>query len=146
MFVVGAGALTMALSYRTGTATQMGPGYFPAIVAGLLALVGLTIIGRAMLVEGARLERVKLRPLLLIVAATLVFAFALKPLGLVPAIFILVLVSSAASAQFSLARCLPLAAGLALACDLLFVRFLGLPLQPFGPLISEYSRWTSFSI
>ena len=45
LMFIAFGAIFMILSqqYQIGTAAKMGPGYFPTILGGLLALLGLAI-------------------------------------------------------------------------------------------------------
>ncbi|MBI5967269.1 MAG: tripartite tricarboxylate transporter TctB family protein, partial [Deltaproteobacteria bacterium] len=44
----GVFALLMARSYPMGNAMRMGPGYFPSILGGSLALLGLVVAARSL--------------------------------------------------------------------------------------------------
>jgi len=62
MFVAfGVIGLVEASGYDTGTALNMGPGYFPTFLSAILALIGGVITLRALQVEGERVTAFKLR-------------------------------------------------------------------------------------
>ena len=120
-------SLYAATHYNVGTAVRMGPGYFPTCIGGLVALLGLALAAGALRIPGPRLPRLALRPLLLILAAGIAFGYLLKPLGLVLATFMLVLVSAAGGHEFRWRETLALAAGLTVFAVAVFVYGLGLP-------------------
>lgn len=136
LILLGISGLSLYLvqDYRMGRASEMGPGYFPLLIAALLLLVGIALVVRGLLSKGTRLERVTWRPLLIIAGAALLFSFTLAPLGLVPATVILVLTSALASRRFSVVGHGLLAIGLAFFCYAIFLRMLALPLSAFGPV------------
>ncbi len=45
-------ALLAAQGYSLGTAGKMGPGYFPLLLGLVLALLGLILVGRSVLIDG----------------------------------------------------------------------------------------------
>jgi hypothetical protein len=101
MFVVfGVGFVVAAQNYSMGTTMRMGPAYFPIVLGGLLALLGLVIGGRSFLVAGARLSSLALRPIILILLAIVLFALTLDPLGLVGATLLLIVVGALAGSEF----------------------------------------------
>jgi putative tricarboxylic transport membrane protein len=77
-----------------GTAVRMGPGYFPLWVGGLVALLGALLLVQALRFDGPPLPRVHWHPLLLILVGGVAFGYLLKPLGLVLATAVLVIVSA----------------------------------------------------
>lgn len=84
-----------AQDYTFGTAQRMGPGYFPTVLGGLLAALGLGIAVKG-LFSSIRddIEKFHWRPLLLVLGSVLAFAFTLQPLGLVLALIALIFVGS----------------------------------------------------
>jgi hypothetical protein len=125
---IGTVAVAVAGAYSFGTTMQMGPGYFPVLLGGLLILLGAAIVVRALWTgEAAPLPSMSLRPLLLITLSVLVFAFLLERVGLVPAIAVTVLVSCFGGHEFRWREVVPLAAFLAVASVLIFHVGLGLP-------------------
>lgn len=131
---VGASAASVVLlsGYELGSARKMGPGYFPIWIAGGLMFTGLMLAGKALVTDGPRLENWALKPLLLVTLGVLLFAVIVNIAGLLPAIFLLVLISAFASVRFHLKWALPLALGLAVMSVLIFVKGLGLavPIMP----------------
>ena len=120
-------AVYAAVHYKLGTAVRMGPGYFPAWIGGLLALLGLALALSSLRVDGPPLHRMQLRPVLFVLGGSVVFGYALKPLGLVAATVLLVLIGAAGGREFRWREVLALAAALALFASLVFVTGLGLP-------------------
>ena len=113
--------------YKLGTAVRMGPGYFPTWVGGLVALLGLALALRSLKVDGPPLPRVRLRPILFVLGGSLAFGYFLKPLGLVLATILLVVISAAGGHEFRWREVLALAIGLAAFAVGVFVYGLGLP-------------------
>ena len=91
-----------ATRYDFGTAQFMGPAYFPTVLGGLLALVGvlvaLTGLGRA--AEGGKVERFHFAELAWVLGAVVVYAAILRWAGLLVSMFALVVISSFASHEF----------------------------------------------
>src|SRR5262245_25217208 len=129
---LGAAFVALALQYRLGDMHRIGPGLFPALVGALLAGLGLIVAGRALVLEGPSVERVHFRPLLVSLAAIVLFGLALQWLGVVAAIAALVLVGAYASRDVRIPQVLALAAFLIVLSVAMFVWLLGLPL-PLWP-------------
>jgi Tripartite tricarboxylate transporter TctB family len=129
---LGAAFVGLALQYRLGDLHRIGPGLFPTLIGSLLVGLGLIVAGRALVLAGPAIERVHFRPLLISLAAILLFALALQWLGVVAAIAVLVLVGAYASRDVRLWQVLALAAFLIIFSVAIFVWLLGLPL-PLWP-------------
>jgi hypothetical protein len=119
-----------ALQYPAGTAAKMGPGYFPRALAIVLAAIGLVVILSAVkpAAEAQALRQWDLKGLAWITGSVILFGALLFPLGLVGALFVLVMVSSRASPEFTWTGALANAAVLIVLCLAVFVYGLGLPL------------------
>ena len=115
----------------------MGPGYFPMAVGALVALLGLALAVGSLRVDGPPLPRLALRPVVLILAASIGFGYLLKPLGLVVSTILLVLVSAAGGYEFRWRESVLLALGLAVFSIGVFVYGLGLPFPLWPELWSE---------
>ena len=105
MMFIALGLLFVGLSrqYQLGTAAKMGPGYFPTVLGGLLALLGLMIAAGAFSKTNveARLQKVGWRELFLVLLGIALFAILLPKLGMVVSLWILIFVSAFASHEFS---------------------------------------------
>ncbi|MBC7501948.1 MAG: tripartite tricarboxylate transporter TctB family protein [Herminiimonas sp.] len=129
----GLAAIILGLEYQMGTAGKMGPAYFPSILGGLLALIGLIAVIRSFLHQGEPIEKFYLRELFLILIAVVLFGFLMRGAGLVPAVIVLIVMSAYASPKFRWGEVLLLAGGLAVFSVLIFVKLLGLPMPILGP-------------
>jgi Tripartite tricarboxylate transporter TctB family len=122
-------AIFTARGYALGTAGKMGPGYFPLLLAVLLAALGATLIARSVVLSGESISRFHVLPLAVIAAAVCLFGVLIEPLGLVVSLSALTLMSAWAGAQFRLVEALALAAALIVFSVGVFVYALGLPLN-----------------
>jgi hypothetical protein len=92
------GAITVALGvgYGMGTAGALGPGALPVLAGGLLVLLGLLQLARALRAAAPApraFAQAELRPLLVILAAVAAFGLMIAPFGLIPALTALVLIA-----------------------------------------------------
>lgn len=118
-----------ATRYEIGTAAEMGPGYFPLILGGLLALFGLIIVARSITADDEEaVERASLRPFWLIIGSVVLFGVLLAPLGLIACSLLLVLASAFASHEFGWRYAISSAVILIAFCYLIFIYALGLPI------------------
>jgi hypothetical protein len=129
---IGVAALVLGRESPMGTATKMGPGYFPTVLGVLLAGIGFALIARAFVVRGGPIGAFAARPVLLVLGATVLFGLTVRGLGLGPALIGLVLVSAAASRLVRWGPAVVLALGLAGFSALVFVKLLGLPMPLLG--------------
>ncbi|HEY1089817.1 MAG TPA: tripartite tricarboxylate transporter TctB family protein [Burkholderiaceae bacterium] len=146
MFIaVGAAFAIGATNYTVGNAARMGPGYFPLLLGCMLALGGLIVLVNSFTghrPDGGLIGKIAWKPLLLIVGANLVFGVLLggvqtlgiPAMGLIAAIFAVVIISSMAGDRFVFRGALILAFILAVGSYLTFV--VGLSLQ--------FQVWPSF--
>jgi len=136
LFIV-TGSLFALLSqqYTVGTAAKMGPGYFPTMLGGLMALLGLMLLVPAVRAGSpeTRIARPDFRTIGLILGAVALYAATLPTLGFIVSLVLLVIVSSFASHEFSLKSTMISAVALLIGSWLVFVK--GLELQfPFLPV------------
>jgi len=131
LLFIGIAVLFMgfATQYRFGEAQRMGPGYFSIMVGAVLAGLGAIVAIRSLAIDGPPVERFVARPLLVTVAAIVLFGLALDHLGLAAAIAVLVIVSAFAEREVRIGTSVALAALLILFSVAAFVWVLGLPLQ-----------------
>ncbi len=125
---IGVAFIVLAQAYRLGTMHRMGPAMFPTMVGALLAGLGVVIALRSLLVDGAPVPRFHARPIGVALAAIVLFGVVLQWLGLVIAVFALVMVGAYAARDVRPLENLVLAAAMALFSVAVFVWLLGLPL------------------
>jgi Tripartite tricarboxylate transporter TctB family len=110
-----------------GTTREMGPGFFPLGIAAILFAMGLFLCGRGVLVEGAAVDAIHLRPLGLILLSFLAFAVLVDRFGLIAAILAQVAVANFASTETSLLQSILFGFLLAAFSSVVFVWLLGIP-------------------
>jgi hypothetical protein len=142
---VGIGFAWGATSYKIGEASRMGPGYFPLLLGGLLALVGLVVTFQSLVIEtedGDPVGSIAWKPLFFIILSNFMFGvllgglpvIGLPHMGLMAAIFALVFISALAGEEFRLKEVIVLAVVLA-----------GLSYTAFIWLLSlQFPAWPAF--
>jgi hypothetical protein len=136
-----------ATNYKIGSGARMGPGYFPLVLGALLAIGGGVVMLNALSSGsegGDRVGRIAWKPLILIIGANLVFGLLLGGLpdvgipamGLMVAIYALVVVASIAGPRFSMRSALILGTILAIGSYLTFIIGLSLQFQVWPTFIT----------
>ncbi len=128
----GLAAVAFIREHSMGTATRMGPAYFPTVLGALLAAIGLAIVVRALIVPGDRMPRFAVAKVALVTGANVLFALLVRGAGLAVALVVLVVVSGYASRRFAWGPALALAVALSVFSVLVFVKALGLPMPIVG--------------
>jgi hypothetical protein len=113
--------------YQMGSSVRMGPAYFPVMLGGLLALLGLLVLLDSIVEEGPEVAKFHFRPVLFIAASSLAFAYLLKPLGLVLASAALVFISAYGGHEFKWKEVAIMTVVLVIVSVLVFVKALVLP-------------------
>ncbi|MCW8085363.1 tripartite tricarboxylate transporter TctB family protein [Sabulicella glaciei] len=116
--------------YNIGELRRMGPGFFPAVLGGLVAGFGALIFLPALFRAGTRVQ-FDTRPFLAIVAGILAFAFVVEPFGLVAATAVLVGITAMGRVAIRPVEIAIMAVCLAAIAVLVFSWGLGIPLHPF---------------
>jgi hypothetical protein len=123
--------------YQMGTAVRMGPAYFPTMLGGLLAVLGLIVFMGSFVIEGPPVPAFSYRPLILISVGCVLYGYLMKPLGLVGATAALVYVSALGGHEFNWKEVTILYVILILFSWLVFVKGLTLPF-PVWPEFMGY--------
>lgn len=131
--VLGAFFALWALHYPMGSSVRMGPAYFPTVLGGLTAVLGVIILIRGVTVPGEAPTPTKWRPLSLILLAALAFGWIMDVfnLGFVPGVFAAVFICAYGGYEFNWKEALIESVVLVAACWGLFVYALGLPFRLF---------------
>lgn len=139
--VIGVVALLIALGYPFGTASRMGPGYFPVIISTLLTLTGAGILMRARLASSEPIRAARWLPIVIVPVAVLLFGLLVEQLGLPLAVMMLAVGTATASVKFQLSwKAAAGAAAFAAVCAVLFVELLGLPI----PIVGSWLQTVGF--
>ena len=140
LLYIAGGMATSITSYGfvLGTPQNMGPGFFPFIVSILLVITGLVVLAGSLMSRavGEPIGAWAVRPVLALTVGVILFAAALKPLGIVVAVPLLVLACMMAGPAFSWRRLVALSVALTVLTWAVFVMLLGLQL-PVLPGIAE---------
>lgn len=139
MFVVIGAAflLDTFLDLDIGSASKMGPGYFPMALSVFLIFLG-GVIGLASLRSVAPVPfPIPWRALFFVSVGPLVYALTVKPLGFVIAVFAMVFLCALGNRTVRLSHAALLAAGLTFIATLIFKIGLNLPFELVGPVIDS---------
>ena len=129
--------------YMVGTLLRMGPGYFPRLLGIILAVMGLAIIGLAVLrlvrpaadVTAPEDQPVPWLRGALLLAAVLLFGFVIAGAGLLPTVLVTTFIAALAGQGTTPARAAVIASGITLLCLVIFVFLLRLTVPLFGPWV-----------
>ena len=136
-----------ATSYTVGEGARMGPGYFPLMLGIVLTAIGAFVIFEAMVVEtedGEKIGKWAWKQVVFILGANLAFGILLGGLpsigvpamGMIIAIYALVIISSLAGHEFKLPSVLILATVLAIGSYVAFIWALKLQIQVWPTFIT----------
>jgi len=132
LFTAGLVMLVFAWEYPVGNVTQMGPGFFPRIVGFLICGLALAIIAIDVTSkEAEQAGKMHWRGLVFVSVAIMIFAFFVDIAGLVPSMFVAVVVSMFADDQVRPLSVLIYASLATFSGWLLFLVALELPIPAF---------------
>jgi hypothetical protein len=145
--LVGAAFAWGATSYNIGTGARMGPGYFPLLLGVFLAVLGGLITFYSLIEhteDGEPVGAFAWKPVVFILGANIVFGillaglprFGIPPMGLIAAIYALVIIAGKAGDTFSLKESLMLATGLSVGSYLAFIKLLKLQMPVWPAFIT----------
>lgn len=145
--VVGVAFAWGASTYNVGNGARMGPGYFPLLLGVVMALIGVGIMFSGLTVEtedGERIGKWAWKQVIFILGANIAFGILLGGLpsigvpamGLIIAIYALVLISSLAGSEFNFKKVLVLATVLAIGSYVAFIWALKLQIQVWPTFIT----------
>lgn len=148
MFTLVGGAFAWgATSYSIGTGARMGPGYFPLLLGIFLAVLGAFITFYSLVEhteDGEPIGKFAWKPIVYILGANVVFGillaglpkFGIPPMGLIAAIYALVIIASKAGDTFKIKEVLILATILSVGSYLAFIMLLKLQMPVWPTFIT----------
>ncbi len=125
-----------SLAMEIGTPLRMGPGFFPLVLAGGLAVLGVIIIVQSVRAKGEPIGPIAWRGALFLLPAPVFFGLTLRGLGFVPALFLTTLIAAFASHRMKPGPALIIAVLVTVFAVGVFSYGLGLPFRRFGPWVS----------
>lgn len=137
LIAVAAFALWQGSTLTTGTPRAFGPGMVPQALSVVLAVAGAALFAFACIRDGETLERWSLRGPIFILGAAVIFGLTIRPLGLVVAAPLTIVVGVLASAEHKWIETAVFCVVMTVFCWLLFKVALGLPV-PVAPWALGY--------
>ena len=145
--VVGVAFAWGASTYNVGSGARMGPGYFPLLLGIVMAAIGLGIMFSGLTVEtedGEIIGKWAWKQVIYILGANLAFgvllgglpSIGIPAMGLIIAIYALVIIASLAGSEFDLKKVLILATVLAVGSYIAFIWALKLQIQVWPTFIT----------
>jgi len=128
------GAQTSRL--RIGTLADMGPGYFPLLVAVILGLLGVVIATNSLRIVAPLPRDFAWRGLFFTTLAVIAFAAGARPLGFLPTLALTVFLTTLASCEFRWLRAALITCGVTALCWLVFIVGIDLSFPLFGPTLT----------
>lgn len=148
MFMLIGGAFAWgATNYSVGTGARMGPGYFPLLLGIVLAVLGAGILFYSLVEhteDGEPVGKFAWRPIVFVLGANIAFgillaglpSFGVPAMGLILAIYALVIIASLAGDHFVLKDVLILATILSAGSYLAFIVLLKLQMPVWPTFIT----------
>jgi hypothetical protein len=145
--LVGGGFAWGATNYTIGTGARMGPGYFPLLLGIFLAVLGAFITFYSLVEhteDGEPIGKFAWKPIGFILGANVIFgvllaglpSIGLPPMGLIAAIYALVIIASKAGDTFNLKEVLILGTILSVGSYLAFILLLKLQMPVWPTFIT----------
>lgn len=136
-----------ATTYNIGEGARMGPGYFPLMLGILMAILGIIITFKSLVIEtvdGDKIGKWAWKPLIFIILANLIFgvllgglpSIKLPAMGMIIAIYALTFIASMAEAGWKFKNTFILATVLAVGSYVAFVMALKLQFQVWPEFIT----------
>lgn len=133
-FGTGAGAMGIAWNYPFGSTLNMGPGYYPMVLGGLLIVMGGAVMLRGLRYNEKMQGPWSPRALVMLPLSVVAFGLLMSRAGFLPALAALVFLSAAAGREFKFTEVILLTLFLCVLAAVMFIWGLGLPY----PLVRKF--------
>jgi len=127
LIATGVAAVFIARDYPLGSAFRMGPGYFPSVLGGILALFGLVLLARGFRSNEQIVGGWSRRALIILPLSFVLFGVLMDHAGFVPALAVLIFGSAVGGREFKIGEVALLTVVLTVLSIGIFVWGLGLP-------------------
>jgi putative tricarboxylic transport membrane protein len=139
LFIVALSAFALFFSRELphGTLGNMGPGMMPRSVSALLGLLGIALMISSFFERGDKLSPWSIRGTFFVIAAIMVFAYAVRPLGLSVATPLCIMIGACATDETRWGETALFSVIMTALCIGLFKYALNLPI-PLAPWLVGY--------
>ncbi|CAN7350468.1 tripartite tricarboxylate transporter TctB family protein [Rhizobium sp. LjRoot258] len=124
--------------YEVGSAAQMGSGYMPMLVFGLLGLLGAAVVIVGIRGDHDPLENWAWREMVLILGAMAAFGVLIERVGMAVSVAVVVVVSGLADREQTIRGIIGLTVALVAICWAVFTLGLGLNVSFLPPAFNEF--------
>ena len=128
LMFIGFGLLALYFGQKLalGTTVRMGPGWVPRMLALVMMGLGGLICVIALVAGSDPVEKPKWKPITLVTIGIICFALLFERAGLLPALVVLIFISSLGGEEFKLTEVIGNTVVLAILCTLVFKVGLGM--------------------
>ena len=128
LMFIGFGLLALYFGQKLalGTPVRMGPGYVPRMLSLTLLGLGALVCIIAVVSGSEPVERPKWKPITLVTLGIVCFALLFERAGLIPALVVLIMISSLAGEEFKLIEVIGNIIVLSILCTIVFKIGLGM--------------------
>ncbi len=127
LIATGVAAAWIAHAYPFGSTVRMGPGYFPSVLGGVLALFGIVLMARGLRSSEQITGSWSLRALIVLPLSFVLFGVLMDHAGFVPALAVLIFGSAAGGSEFKFIEIALLTVVLTLLSVVIFIWGLNMP-------------------
>lgn len=128
--LLGLGAIWAGSVYEIGDVSRMGPGFIPTALGVVLVGLGAILVTQSFSAPRVE-EQLPWRVLLAVGAGILAFTFGIENLGLVPSVFLLVILSVCGINLGWWKHALGVSAAMSVIAYLIFIKGLSVPVSAF---------------
>lgn len=125
-------AIWLSTDYPMGTASRMGPGYFPTYLGGMMLVLGAIVALMSLKgPEGAKITPFAWKPMIMLSLGFIVFGWGIDHIGFIPSLFAMILITAAAGSTFKVVEVLLLSVALIAGAVGVFIYGIELPYPLF---------------
>ncbi len=95
-------AMVISTDYPFGTASRMGPGYFPTVLGGIMLVLGAIVTVMSLKSDKERkVTPFAWKPMIMLSIGFILFGWGIDHIGFIPSLFTMILATAAAGQTFN---------------------------------------------